>query len=55
MESHSGRLEAALARLEGRVAQLPTKRFWVAMTAIQVAVGSGVILFSEKLKELFGI
>ncbi len=55
MEAQFATLEAALALLEERVAQLPTKCFWVAITAMQIAVVSGVILFSEKLKALIGV
>lgn len=55
MEAHSGRLEAAQALLEKRVAQLPTKGFWISVTAIQIAVLSGVILFRERLQALIGI
>jgi hypothetical protein len=55
MEAHIARLEAALALLEERVAQLPTKGFWVVTTAMQIAVVSCVILFSEKLQTLTGI
>ena len=55
METQSARLEAALDLLEERVAQLPTKGFWVAITALQIAAVSGVILFREELQALIGI
>ena len=55
METQSAKLAAAQALPEERVAQLPTKSFWVAITAIQMVVVSGVILFSEELKALTGI
>jgi hypothetical protein len=55
MEAHVASSEAALALLEERVAKLPTKGFWVAITAIQIAVVSGPILFREELQALIGI
>jgi len=54
MEAHLAMLEAALALLEERVAQLPTTGFWISVTAIQIAAVSGVILFREKLQALIG-
>lgn len=55
MEDHSAKLEATLALLEERGAQLPSKGFWVAITAMQIAIMSGVILFSEELKAVMEI
>ena len=55
MNRHSARLDANLAPLEERVARLPTKSFWLLVTAVQIVAVSGMILFRDELQALIGL
>ncbi len=55
MDRRSAGPDPNLALLEERVARLPTKSFWLLVTAVQIVAGCGVILFREELQALMGI
>lgn len=52
--SDVGDIRLDLATLTERVAHLPSKGFVVTSNMTAIALGSGVILFGEKLKALIG-
>ena len=55
MGRHFAGLDTNLAALEERAARLPTKRFWLLATAVQIVAVSGVILFRKELQALIGL
>jgi predicted cobalt transporter CbtA len=55
MEAHLTKLGGDLELQEKGVAQLPSKGFWLSVTAVQIVVGINVILFEEQLQALLGI
>jgi hypothetical protein len=55
MDRRSAGLNTNLAPLEERVARLPTKSFWLPVTAVQIVAVSGIILFREELRALIGL
>lgn len=48
-------INANLDLMTERVALLPGKGFWIAVTGIEVALLSGLILFADELKDLVGV